>query len=462
MKKKQHRMRFFALLIGVLCSYVAQAQISMDEYFSSYRNLGKYESDDQKQIYVDSDDIDIDKTYEMASQKVKDDIEKLKAVDVELKNMMANLGNCVQNETQHLLLNQIAKSYTEKMYFGESTLPRFSGGDSNIIVRRTKVEKDASKGIINKKLIDEIKKQDEVIIQKIEEDSSKLADIRKYNFFQLGITDHFPLKKIKVARANPYYRPNHAFDQKFLDYIDVIQQTAGWEWVNEETGVEKTENYPYDVHYRFYKSHPQYRLDDGDVYNNTGQLVRVNDFLRTQVQNIEKNLISLLCIQDFKNDKYSIKKEGNAVNLAVKYELGILKKPSTKAQNVAAKSMVRAMWNRSGARASGSYWAEQRAKKAEEIALLKTMSAFKMSPAEMKASHYVSQLEHDYEGKFNNIYKIERLDNTSFKIIYIDDNGVNFCTAKVTFVNTDRYASAYELSLLPNGVKLDISPKIQK
>lgn len=318
-------------------------------------------------------------------------------------------------------------------------------------------------GIINKKLVGELEQLSDTLSKKIEENQLDLKDIRLMSFYDFAKKDSLPKKTISVEIENPYYRPDYAFSDDDLDIIDLMQQTAGWEWVQGEESEYKSEDYPYSVYYQYYKSHPEYRVrgwyqgDRCQIYDSTGHLVRINRFLREH--SLQDKLTRLLSIRDFNDDKYNIKSEGNAVNLAVKYELGLLKKPSTKAQNAAAKSMVKAMWNRSGAKTSGSYKAEQRAKRAEDVAFLRTLSAFKLSPAELKASHYVSQLEKDYENKFENPYKIERLDNTSFKVIYIDKNGDNFCTVKVAFYNTDRFMTDFKLSLLPNDTKHVDLPK---
>ena len=473
MEKKQFKMRLLALLIGVLCVYVAQAQTSDNEEDHIFDYLGKYKSDDQKYIQVDKVVIDTNKVRETALQKIQVEIGKLQGFDTELNNMLAGIGKSVQNVRQRSLLNYVYNNYVAKHSDSPnmSSLSTFGFSLAKAIITSgsvSKIKKDVDRDIINKKLADEIKALDDSVVQSIRACNTNLSNIKLNDTYYLSKKDSVPMKTITVTEENPYYRPNKAFDSGFLDYVDEIQQTVGWEWVNKEKGVLKTENYPCYVNYYFYESHPQYRLSGeshGDyinryIYDSTGQLVRVNDFLREQAEDVEYRLMPLLYIQDFNNNKYGIREEGNAVNLAVKYKLGILKEPTTKAQKAAAKSVLNAMWNRIGAK--GNYKAEYRAKKAESRAFWGAMSVFKTTPAESKASNYVSQLEQDYEGKLKNIYKIERLDNTSFKVTYIDDKGVNFCTVKVSFYNKAKYSSDCKLSLLPNDTSLHVSPKAKE
>ena len=455
MQQIQLRLRFVMLVFGVFFGSVSQAQII----------------DDQEYIQVDKEVVDTDTICGFVAQYINEEKAELKVENQELAYMLANVGKNVQNETQRTLLNRVYANYIAKISgprLDGSSLPTLGASVLFAVISSSsadRLKKNVDTGIINKKFVEEIKALNDTVSKQIEDYETDLKNIRSSAFDYLENEDSMPIKTVTVEEQNPYYRPNYASSSDDLDIIDLLQQTVGWEWVQEEESKYKTEDYPYSVYYQYYESHPEYRVrgwyqgDRSQIYDSTGHLVRINKFLREH--SLQEQVTRLLSIRDFNNNKYDIKSEGSAVNLAVKYELGILKKPSTKAQNAAAKSVVRAMWNRSGARASGSYRAEQRAKRAEEIALLKTMSAFKMSPAETKASHYVSQLEHDYEGKFRSPYKIERLDDTSFKVIYIDENGDNFCTVKVAFYNTDRFMTDFKLSLLPNDTAHVNLPKEQ-
>ena len=56
-----------------------------------------------------------------------------------------------------------------------------------------------------------------------------------------------------------------------------------------------------------------------------------------------------------------------------------------------------------------------------------------------KSSDYLSQLKKDHEDDLAFIYSIDRIDNTSFKVIILDQQGYCRHTVKIAFVNDGPY-----------------------
>ncbi len=456
MEYKRFEMRLFVLLFGMLCMNTAKAQIS----------------EEQEYFYEDSNAVDTNRVYEIAYQIIKDKSDRLKSTDKELKSMLTLNGKNVQNENQRKLLDRVFKSYVANRQNAPSTEYQETSSSSSKLAAivigsvltsltsgESKVERDAKNGIINKKLNSEIKLYDDSVLEYIQKIDTKLSNIKNYSISQLSFIGNFPMKKIKVLKENPYYRPNLIYNNSLLDVLDKKQQTVGWEWINEEKGVYKSQSYPYNLEYNYYESHPQYLTlsNMGEekhdcIYNSNGTLVRINYFLREQVdRSIKDQIILKMCIQDFYNNKYNINKEGKSVNLAVKYHFGLLKSPTTKAQRLLGSAAV----NNFKASMTGNYAYAYKAKRD----LLRAFMSANISPAETKASDYASQLESDHKNDLNNLYKIERIDDTSFKLTFLNDNGVNNCTVKIRFFNKNRFNSDYKLDFLPNDTKQINMPK---
>src|SRR5574344_781637 len=128
-----------------------------------------------------------------------------------------------------------------------------------------------------------------------------------------------------------------------------------------------------------------------------------------------------------------------------------LPSPTTKAQRLLGSAAV----NNFKASMTGNYAYAYKAKRD----LLRAFMSANISPAETKASDYASQLESDHKNDLNNLYKIERIDDTSFKLTFLNDNGVNNCTVKIRFFNKNRFNSDYKLDFLPNDTKQINMPK---
>lgn len=78
------------------------------------------------------------------------------------------------------------------------------------------------------------------------------------------------------------------FEKKYIENVlkintdlkDFSQQVSGWEWIYTEESEYKKKNYPIEVGFKAYPSHPQYCVIDGNVYDREGKLVRKADIVR--------------------------------------------------------------------------------------------------------------------------------------------------------------------------------------
>ena len=83
-------------------------------------------------------------------------------------------------------------------------------------------------------------------------------------------------------------------------------------------------------------------------------------------------------------------------------------------------------------------------------ASLKVMKEYALKQFDNQADNYVKQLESDHNGELAYIYKIERVDNVTFKIYYMNDNMECSCIALMKWSNSDEpYQCEYEIELLP-------------
>ena len=194
----------------------------------------------------------------------------------------------------------------------------------------------------------------------------------------------------------------------------IIDSTEGWEWIDNEKAEDVFETYPLRMDYKKYSSHPQYRVVDkyydlkepnliNVVYNSDGKLVRVINIFDSNKRSISPRVIGELLrqtyINDYKTNKYNFKKENQNAQNYVKQELKLIK-------------------------SSRFYWSKE-------------------------GVGYLQQLEFDHADDFDILLKIERLNDTSFKLIFGDVNGNSVSTWKVAYLPNGQFKSKIIVTRLP-------------
>lgn len=201
---------------------------------------------------------------------------------------------------------------------------------------------------------------------------------------------------------------------RFTEIPIIIDSIEGWEWIENEKAEDVFETYPLRMDYKKYSSHPQYRVVDkyydlkepnliNVVYNSDGKLVRVVNIFdsnqRSISSRVKDELLRLTYICDFKNNKYNFKKENQNAQNYVKQQLKLI-------------TSSRFYWSKEGVR-------------------------------------YLQQLELDHTDDFNILLKIERLNDTSFKLIFGDVKGNSVSTWKVAYSPNGQFKSKIIVTRLP-------------
>lgn len=260
----------------------------------------------------------------------------------------------------------------------------------------------------------------------------------------------YPRKTIKRKVRNPYCADNYlngyfhesGFANKDFNYYNMVR---GWEWVDKEEYESKSEHYPAELSYRFYASHPEYRVMQDEVYDAKGSLVGI-----TQVDaqsRFKKDICQQLYKRDFLANKYDINKSTPETLTALRIKLGIINNTDDARMNKWKKMAIEARDEKAAATTVAAY---SRAEKKLEYAVIMMASLDKTSNPQAKK--YLEQLEADHVDDFKYLYKIERLDDLSFKFYWLNSNKECGCIAKVTWKGDGAYKAQYDVELLPNEV----------
>lgn len=288
--------------------------------------------------------------------------------------------------------------------------------------------------------------------------------------------DELPKKSIQIPKPNPecrdnyfngQFRPNpHDPDNEYRRHKwDKAQQSKGWEWVNIDSMEDKSISYPEKLSWIEHPNHPEYRFKwrydyTGllNAYNESGQLVRVGNILNGWILNdMQKKVMTAICKRDFLANKYDINNAGENTLNALRSRLGVKKTDKAlKAEAETAKGLADAVAKGEAARLEKNQAVtkkeyEKAAKKERDAVNAGAVYALSAlaSALDEKADNYIKQLESDHSNDMKYLYKIERIDNTTFKVYYLNDKFECGCIALMKWYNKEVYDAEFEIELLP-------------
>ena len=231
---------------------------------------------------------------------------------------------------------------------------------------------------------------------------------------------------------------------------DEAQQSKGWEWVDGNKMESKDIFFPTKISYYEQAGHTEYRFkrygERYDAYNENGKLIRVDNLIGGNIPyNMKKDVMLAICKRDFLANKYDINKSTKKTLDALRIRFGIVdgvdeRFKQYKEMYIASRyEMVNALTPE-----------EYGAALAKHDVALKVMKEYALKQIDQQADNYIKQLEADHENELKYLYKIERIDNTTFKLYYLNDKMECSCVALMKWFNTASYECEYEIELLPN------------
>ena len=275
-----------------------------------------------------------------------------------------------------------------------------------------------------------------------------------------------PKKKIAVPKPNPECRDNY-FNGKFRlnnrkpwseyesHHWDEPQQSIGWEWAKGNDLQNKTVYFPEERSYKTHPSHPECRIACNwrdnycyhpNVYDEKGVLVRAGniDGLGQSYEEITESVMLAICKRDFLANKYDINsaKPETLLALRIKFDLADavdarFKKYMKMAQDARDEKL--------SATTPALYVAAQ--KKQNEA--LNVLMEYVAKEREPQAMNYIKQLKSDHAAELSYLYKIERVDNVTFKLYFLNDKMECGCVALMKWSNKEPYEAQYNIELLP-------------
>lgn len=273
--------------------------------------------------------------------------------------------------------------------------------------------------------------------------------------------EEIPYKKGLIKKRNPYNR-NYCYihDRDRLDVIDVKMQLAGWEWWNTENFEEVYTAAPFSFRYKQYKSHPEYRVIGDKIFNNKGDLICQTNLLRGDddiIRDLKEQMLKEIYIQDYRSNKYDILKAPAKTQESVKNMLGLPFKSSVDAKTAKKNQKIVNDYFQTQydeIKASNGSWQQRERARARSNNAKNKMGAMLLNGMFDKdfnnAYSFKNKLEEDHKYDLYDIYKISRVNNTSFKVTFLDKNNKSSYTGLVTIHPNGPYKWKYSYKLVPN------------
>lgn len=357
------------------------------------------------------------------------------------RSLMSLLGKPFQNDRQKSYVIELLKIISQ----------RYKSDAKSI-------EKDLNKNKASKKL--------KIYLESVEKNSllpSYNFASQDYDRIRFHWKDFFNSKK-RVCPPMNYFTYTDTIENPYYDPIDEMIYGDGWDWYDKDNLNSQNESYPINIHYKYDPSHPEFRFKDCDtdsyhyVFDNQGNLIRVllpNYRIWRQYFDVHsKNpVFKLLAQKAYEENEYDIKSEDTKTNHYVKNQLGLEeltaaeKKEQERRANAMANALVGAM--RDGMK-YGNNSKKGRAQQNKHAAnFFGAMAGGSNNYYSDKGARWLSQIENDYWRFFNDRppYIFERLDDTSFKVIYADPDGNPTLEFTYKYVQDKPYSVKEEVSL---------------
>lgn len=276
-----------------------------------------------------------------------------------------------------------------------------------------------------------------------------------------------PKKRIAIPKPNPDCRDNY-FNGNFHSYSDAehpwkdyeshkwdeAQQSQGWEWATTGDMQGRNAYFPEELSYRFHPAHQEYRftktgyyIDRYDAYDEKGVLVRAGNIvgLGQEYEKIYNAVMLSICKRDFLANKYDINKSKPETLLALRITFGM-----TDAVDARFKRYIKMAQEARDEIVAATTVAQYTAAKKKQTEALNVLLEYYAKEREPKAMNYLAQLKADHSSELSYLYKIERIDNRTFKLYFLNDKKECGCIAFMKWHNKAPYEAEYDIELQPN------------
>lgn len=307
--------------------------------------------------------------------------------------------------------------------------------------KASKARKDLSKGKLRKEcgpVIEEyLRLSDsnaERIRKKMDEMNRMLDDleieVKDKSVEKLALNKGVKLLSVYDNVPNPLFNKHITLDKDTLAARGRRSLVEDWEWALSDELIFHEQSYPKPLKYHYFKNHPEFAVSDNNdyarrfIYNRDGQLARVvyMTVKDAVTESSNHDPMTFFYRMAWNANAHNVHSESAAVKHAIKVRAGLEGKTAAekrqdarkdKAFNDALKSSLSARMK------YGDSWRTDAIERKAVKKYLNTPGGFAYPEASL---NWFRQIEKDYSNALLHPFRVERLDDITFKVTYVDDN----------------------------------------
>lgn len=232
---------------------------------------------------------------------------------------------------------------------------------------------------------------------------------------------------------NPLFNKHVLLGCEDLEEQEKMDQIGDWGWAVDDELVFHEQSYPKQMKYHYFKNHPDYAARNDDdpnwrkyVFDREGNLKRVLWFTTRQASNMYKagwfDTDTYLFRIAWRDNAYNIQSAPQSVRHAILVRAGLEGKTAAeKAQDARRdKAFDKALKESLNARMKyGDSWIARQKDRKAALTAFSTPSGVKYSE---QADNWMRQIRLDYKHALDRPRKVERIDDVTFRVTYMDDD----------------------------------------
>ncbi len=431
-------------------------------------SLHKEYNPNQKMVIISKTVIDTIKAnlifkekYEpIILEKYKKGIEKKEKID----SLYLNTPSKVKTPEEKKLLQQAYMTYS-KAYLPElATKFRVPLPKPIIIPFHTRVkmytkdgieltDRNLKKGKITKEVKEYLKYYSIFLEDSLKDEQSRI----KLGWCEWLKKEEIPYKIIQESILNPNYRGLNYNRSSVLDESEYAGLIRGWEFLDSSTGTFRKDTYPQEINYLVYNEIPTYKVfgktnSVRKVYDNNGNLKYISGLNRSiSIEELE-DIKRIVYLEDYKNNKHNIKSQSHKTLQFLEKSLSTPNEVTNikyKKRNLLLKSAM-VMDSYIKVAAFNPVLSENYAKVLKSSDKMKKMQE-EAKKIDVVGLRYIEQLEEDHKNDFEYVYQIDRLSDTSFRVVYLNAQTLtpSYCAVVLYYTGDKPYTTKFSTKLVP-------------
>lgn len=184
--------------------------------------------------------------------------------------------------------------------------------------------------------------------------------------------------------------------------------------------------------------------DDKGVIVRVGNITSLDDYT---LNNLSDRILLETCKRDFLANKYNINTASKNDIISLKLILGITDKIDDD-YNRCKKMVDDSNAELMSAYAEQNYGKYRKAKNMADDAALKLLK-YELKKVNEVAENYIDRLKEEHRNDLSHLYKVERVNNTTFNFHFLNDKMECGCVAQIIWHNEKPYKALCEVKLLP-------------